>query len=551
MESGPALCSSPALRLYMSSLGRLHIRPAAEQPAAFPVVDIGYVHLSDGAAEEIQASLAAALKEEEIYFLALERALAVTAATGELPNVLQQVMDHVQHVESVCFYVGDRFLALIDRFGNLVETKRDAGGFLSALPGKSYSEWSKEEILVVAGLHALFLSGRSVRFEEFNGAALTATALWQKLYQLRSMYSLAAPPPDKLPSTDLFQLARSIRSHSVAVDQSGAVRYRQTYGLTFQKTERVLASNCPNEASLTYLDEFGGTYRELIGRSPRSDLSERQFFHEIGMEAAKRDASSFPCLSGSRAATGWIEYLMECVVASALHATTADYAMSSSLRNLSILFEPDEATLIEQIHGLKTSDFFTCFVSSDFAGRLDKQLADAIANSVQRRMMFNRWHFIPGNLDRSNVSSDRHWYYPPVLPDIAAHSDMHRAAHAKAQVKFSIRAPGPDMSRPPLLINGRPYRGFYDVRVVRMEGEEFTTEDMLRVRRRTLWLESIYGAVLSHVRTGCAFLVRGFQPGDYWDVQSCAFPEKRMPPESTARRADEPPTSPHARSANV
>ena len=42
--------------------------------------------------------------------------------------------------------------------------------------------------------------------------------------------------------------------------------------------------------------------------------------------------------------------------------------------------------------------------------------AQAIAASVQKRMMFNRWHFIPGNVERERVPRTRHWYYPPLVP---------------------------------------------------------------------------------------------------------------------------------------
>jgi hypothetical protein len=198
--------------------------------------------------------------------------------------------------------------------------------------------------------------------------------------------------------------------------------------------------------------------------------------------------------------------------------------MSSSLRDVGQLVEHDEAALVATIHKLTPADFFTCFVADDFAGRLDAETAHVIATSVQKRMMFNRWHFVPGNLERPLVSKSRHWYYPPLVPDLAEHSDMHRAAHNRARVKFSIRAPGPDMSRPALQIAQQRYRGFYDVRVVRVDGEPFTTEEMLRARRRTLWLEAVYGVLTSYLQSVVAdrFVIKGFQPGLYLDLSSGA-----------------------------
>src|SRR5262249_48606042 len=151
-------------------------------------------------------------------------------------------------------------------------------------------------------------------------------------------------------------------------------------------------------------------------------------------------------------------------VASAVRVTNADYGMSSSLRDISRLVTYDEQTLVERIHAMNPGHFFTCFVSYNRVDRVGAEQARWIAASGQKRMMLNRWHVIPGNLDRPLVRKSRHWYYPPLIPDIAIHSDMHRAAHNRARVKYSIRAPGPDMSRPPLNIARGLYRGFYDVR---------------------------------------------------------------------------------------
>ena len=76
------------------------------------------------------------------------------------------------------------------------------------------------------------------------------------------------------------------------------------------------------------------------------------------------------------------------------------------------------------------------------------------------------------------------------------------------------------MSRPPLFIANQYFRGFYDIRVVRMEGDEYTMEDLLRSRRRTLWLESLYAALVQNaMRPDCVpLMVKGFAPGAYADI---------------------------------
>lgn len=78
------------------------------------------------------------------------------------------------------------------------------------------------------------------------------------------------------------------------------------------------------------------------------------------------------------------------------------------------------------------------------------------------------------------------------------------------------------MSRPPLQIAGHNYRGFYDIRIVRMEGEPYTVEDMVRARRRTLWLEPIFHVLSSYLSSTHAtdFKIQGFEPGRYLDLPS-------------------------------
>ena len=377
--------------------------------------------------------------------------------------------------------------------------------------------------MIVAALHALFLSGRAVRFEEFNGAALTATALWEKLHYFLQAYRDAGCICEVPDDADLFQLAQTIREQSLKAEGSGWLRYRWIYGLNFQKNERILSSTKSTEAHSVYLREFADDYEELVGSIPAGGVTEWEFFHELARAALEQDVRGVTCGKCSDAANGWIEYLIEKIVASAVLATEADYGMSSSLRDMSRLVESDEEKLMKTIHSLQATDFFTCFVSKGFRSRLEKSLADTIADSVQRRMMFNRWHFIPGNFERNSIAKTRHWYYPPVVPDIAIHSDIHRGGHARAQVKFSVRAPGPDMSMHPLVIANRPYRGFYDVRVVRMREREFTTDEMLRVRRRTLWMEPLYSVLVDYLlaRAGNRRPITGFQPGKYLDIEPC------------------------------
>lgn len=511
------------LLMYVNTLGRLHIRPASLPKVAYDdddrAVEIGRVPVTDAVLKEVGDEHEALLRAEAAAFAEVKSAVDRLHADGRLPEVLEEVIDHVEHVESVGFFVGDRFLALIDRFVNLIDHKGKKG-FLSALRDKGYAEWTDEEVLVVAALHALFLSGRAVRFEEFNGARLTARDLLARLQEISEAYRLAGCEVEMPPGLDLFERARVTMQQALRSVGKPWLRYRWVYGLSFLKTERILTSTESTEKAGAWIDEFADDYADLVGGSIERVPSEHIAMTALAHACLERDVAGVPCDRGSEAVTGWIEYLMERIVASAVLATNADYGMSSSLRDINALVTYDEAALVDGIHALTPNHFFTCFVSSDLVPRLGAEEAAAIAASVQKRMMFNRWHFIPGNLNRPLVRKTRHWYYPPLVSDIAVHADMHRAAHNRARVKHSIRCPGPDMSRPALNIGNEPFRGFYDVRVVRMEGDGFAMDDLLRTRRRTLWLESVYAALAHHaMRPGRVPLkVEGFHPGAYLDI---------------------------------
>jgi hypothetical protein len=540
--------NGPVLAMYVNNLGRLHIRPAAHARIIYgdggSSADVANVIVDAEILSEIDDAHAALEKDEAEALAEIRAAMDRLHREAKLSRILEEVIDHVEHVESVGFYLGDKFLALIDRYVNLIDDKGKKG-FLTALRDRAYEEWACDEVLAVAALHALFLSGRSVRFEEFNGVSLTARGLLTRLHHLAEAYRNAGCEVEMAEGLDLFERARVLREQSLCAPGKQWLRYRWIYGLNFQKTERIMPSSEPPEAADAWSREFSDDYRELVSNNRNFMPNEHAAMMLLANACLARDVAGIACDRGSSSAQGWLEYLMEKTVASAVRATNADYGMSSSLRDIGALAVYDEGTLVERIHALTPAHFFTCFVSNNMVERLGEEESALIASSVQKRMMFNRWHFVPGNLDRHLVRKSRHWYYPPVVPDIAIHSDMHRAAHNKARVKYSIRCPGPDMSRPPLNIGNVPYRGFYDVRVVRMEGVEFSLDDILLTRRRTLWLEPVYAALTAYLMSPASkrIVVKGFQAGSYFDLPAVTGPSVAARPAAVRPRELKPITA--------
>ncbi len=532
--------AAPCLDMAVNSMGRLHLRPSSEprvdSHAEDHWVSVGSVLLTDEITRSIEQRHAQLQAGETRALERIRMALQRREESGELQAILEQVIDHVEHVESVCFYSEDRFFALIDRFTNLIDTKAGKG-YLPRIRGLALSAWSDQQQLIVGALHALFISGRAVCFEEFNGCTLTAGRLLDRLAGLHATYLQAGCESSVAIDADIFDLAEDVRRMAASFTGRGPLRYRWIYALTFQKQERLLPNAQSTEDTTAHITEFADLYGELMSGRPDPVLPQSLLFTQLASACLARDLQGQPYAQPGSAATTWVEHLIERIVASSVRATGSDYGMSSSLRDLGRLMLHDAQPLANEILTLTPADFYTCFVASDFASRLDPVSANAIASSVQKRMMFNRWHFIPGNLGRTLVPKSRHWYYPPLVPDIAVHSDVHRAAHSRARVKSSIRAPGPDMSRPPLRIASLNYRGFYDIRVVRMEEPPYTAEDMLRARRRTLWLEAVYGVIVSYLEDspGNHLRIEGFGAGRFLDLtNSVAAPATTEPRDAVA-----------------
>jgi hypothetical protein len=400
-------------------------------------------------------------------------------------------------------------------------TSREGVGYLNRLSETPLASWKRDEVLVVGALYALFLSGRAVRFEEFNCLTLTSTRLLDRMRAIYTMYVEVGAESRLRFEDELFDVAREIRRMSASSVGKKWLRYRWISGITFFKTERVLPSMDSTEDPEAPRNEFAALYAELTNRPLPPDLDEIRMFSDMARAALYKSINNVPVRGHLGAATNWLELLIQEVVASAISATSSDYGMSSSLRDVQRLITPPRHRVHEEMLALTTKDFYTCFVGYDLRRRHGQEVADIVASSCQKRMMFNRWHFIAGNFDGS-VPASRHWYYPPLVPDLAVNSDVRRQGHARAHVKYSIRVPGPDMSEPALAINGTDYRGFYDVRVVRMDGSPFEIEDMLRTRRRNMWMGAIFGVLTKYLEAtpeDVHFAVEGFQVGQYLDFR--------------------------------
>lgn len=431
---------------------------------------------------------------------------------GQLPRLLTAVEDSVRHVEAVLFYVDGQHWSVAEGCSTLVD-KNGKEGILTRLARTPLSRWTLGEQLGVVALRALFLSGRSVRFEEFNGAQLTALRLLERFGELEASYAAATGAPVAPVASSVLERAVAIKAAAESVTGHPCVRYRVINGLTYVKTERVVSTQgqagsqaLPGE--LVSLCESWLNRADLTREPPEAVLAHLTQHALLHPEADGPSEHRTPAGSA-------LERLMEWVVSSAVREARADYGMSSSLRDIGVLLGEDSRALHERVLALKPADFFTCVVSrAGLFTAFGRDFTKHVYAAVQKRMQFNRWHFIAGNFDSGLVPTSRHYYYPPLIPDMAEWADLHHGGHVNGRVRYSIRVPGPDMGLPPLRIGVLAYRGFYDVRVVRCEGPAFTVEDMLSVRQHCLWMGAIWRTFIAHVERYGSTPIVGFQNGE-------------------------------------
>ncbi|HEV7806058.1 MAG TPA: hypothetical protein VGO80_09580 [Solirubrobacteraceae bacterium] len=446
--------------VVQSRLGRLTLHPVAEQPDP-DGVRLARLELPSEVAERARESAEEAELLETAARQPFDRMLADLAAQGRLADVVRDVADRVDHVESVYVYVGRHLFARSDVGNTLLR-----GGELLSLAQLPLGEWTPDERIFVAAFHLLFMTGRSIRIEEFNGRQLSARSTRAWLERKHQLYSARLGLPYE-PHHDLTELARRSGELRLRLEPGGAVGFRRVNGLTLGKRERVgqLAELDPLPDELSpLLCAFAGSHSVSDRGAPTEVIA-------LLAKMALREKADDPDST-------LVERLLERIVLSAVCECGADYGMSSSICDLDRLI-PEADDRCAGVLDLVKQDFFCVSVPHpELVERLDEDTLSEVLQAVASRMRFNRWHFIAGNFERAEIPAKRHYFFPPLMPDIAQWSDLRHPGHTNSSVRHTIRAPGPALWRPPLRVFGNDYRGFFDIRLVRMSGQPFTLREL-------------------------------------------------------------------------
>ena len=390
---------------------------------------------------------------------------------GELPDKLIQVQRWINQFDALYIYIDRR---LYSRAAGAISTLASASVF-DKLASTDPKTWRPEDRLFVVAAHILAAAGGVTRLEEFNGKQLTASTLRVWLYNRYRVYRDFAEPgrgDRAVAPTNLLELASSVGKLSRIVDSTNWARYRQINGLTLVKKEHIFRRRSGVRAS---------TYPPSLRMSAR--LGEATGPIVVGgLGQTLRPALDSELLQSIKnaAASGNSQVIqdgLEALLRSALLDLDAEFVMSSGIRNPRRL-DPTSESYAGPM-SLKKVDFYCCVLPSEpTAGRIATEELGEILLAIARRMEFNRWHFIPGNFRDEDIPRNRHYFRPPLLPDLTEWSNFRHGGHVQAQVCYSIRLPGPPAWSAPLRIFGQEYRGIYDIRAFRTGGRPFNVRDL-------------------------------------------------------------------------
>ncbi|GGM17775.1 MULTISPECIES: hypothetical protein [Micromonospora] len=515
--TAPGADPSPAgFVLAHSSLGKLTVHEPArgDLPTGEVVAELA---LPGWLVEMIDEECLPAQAEEEHQRHELDQMLHTWHADGSLPARLEEVVDWVERVETVLIYVERRVFSRSDSGSSTLI--RD--GVLPALRGRAPADWSPQERLFVAAVQLLFRTGRAVRFEEFNGRQLSAVSLRRTLTTRCATYlrALDEPVTGQLGTATLAELAALAGDLVERVDGGGDLRYRRVNGLTYAKDEYLLPWE-PDRRSQAVLPR---TLHALTDACPEpADGEDAAAWVRRATAAALRTAHD----SGDE---GDLNRILEGIVLGAVVDGRADYGMSSGVRDLSRL-NGLAGEYGEEVAGLKKPDFFCCVLPSpEMAADLPAAAVTDILWQVAQRMMYNRWHFVPGNFDRVAVPRQRHYFFPPLVPDIGEWGDLRHGGHSTARVRYTLRAPGAAMWKQPFTVGGRQYRGAYDIRLVRMDGPPFTLDDLRVACRYSALVDVFWREIASYADAhgGWSPTIGSFG-GDWYASQAWRAPVDRL-----------------------
>lgn len=489
----PAHGPEPALILGIHAFGRIALGAGPGRDGLM----VGQFALRPEAASRIAARLAACRDEQTPWEHEVKQYFAETSA-DQARAMLGSVAQATDRTDPILVYVDDVSYSNTPTFNNLLH--RGTGGakgmLFDELVKLAPRDWAWTAQQLVYCLYQLRAAG--FRGEEFNGRQLTAVALHAWFDDMAARCAAAAGEVPPARSERLAVKAQKLRALRERLASSHTF-YRVINGLTLNKEQRFYSRSelCPIDP-------------------PRLAPGIHARFLRDGVDPAQHTRVYDVCsawlgqvLGQAHDGTGLhpVEDMLCTFVRAAVEELRSDIGMTRCLRDFAELVRVVDGDLAEEANGWSRSEYFCAVVASEHTRERMRdqrtELADVL-KAISARMRYNGWHYMPGHFDPARRTAERHMYMPPAMSDIASWSDQHHRGHVVARVRYCIRAPGP------LMLRNKLMTGFYDLRVMRNEGVEYTVAEMRRCDEYKAQLGALYQALLDHVIAGARFRVEAF-----------------------------------------
>lgn len=453
-------------------------------------ITIGYIHLNEKQHLDLQERTSV----KRNYFIEESKKIRekfINSDQQEIKDMLHYVYFTIYHMAPVLTYIDEDTYNNFYQNNNLIQVMGGKSPYflLDELKNKEVMEWTDKEVVFIYLMYWLIHSGGPARGEEFNGIQLLPQTLNSFLDEKIRSYQDALKINNGKLVHDIEQKSKYVLELRKQM-QEQYVFYRHINGLNLHKEERFIPKLLLRNSEVSNIDM---TLKALFLENYSLDFNEypsvysgfRDLIISILNSKSIEDGIMNP-----------LEKIFHDIVDCAVKATNSDIGMTRGIRDINAFIKANDNDLFEQLCSWEQSDYFTCVVPCSemklkFKGK-EKILA-GILKSIAARMQYNGWHYLAGNLPFDKVPADRHFFFPPVMPDITEWSNQHHKGHVHAGVKYAIRSPEK------ITYKGKEYISFTDLRLMRQEGTPFTHEEFLISIKFSSYIKQYYQALIDVV----------------------------------------------------
>jgi hypothetical protein len=379
-------------------------------------------------------------------------------------------------LENACLHAAPLQLFVEDRlYSNFRVNNLPGKVLLAASPQSCFvrliqeapQKWDINDASFVFCADKLLRSGGPSRLEEANWTQLRPTILQAYMEERVEIYRAAGALPRDIP--DGMELEELVDALAKGREEMRRLYqpYRHIYGVNLHKEECYTSRNYELAEDELVRQLVAGL--DTTWNCEAACLRDLESWICLWMQEVVKDADRGGCFANP------VEALLAATVSAAMALTGADIGMTRGLRSLLTLRHELEREAWQEIVSWELPAYYCCVLPSEkiisrYTTR-PQDLADMLW-AIAARMQYNAWHFVPGNLPPCSEVTERDYFFPPTVPDLAEWSDQHHRGHVVSGVRFSIRVPTA------VTVGDRRFEGFADLRLLRQSGKAFAVKDL-------------------------------------------------------------------------